>query len=191
MNTLDGQFNDALEMIESKATKRARAIAAHLEVRAHLETDTELRKRAVDTVLIGSYKRSTSIRPGKDVDIFVKLPDAADDPETIYQLVKDALVRSYKERLTENRRSVKIDFGDDGFSVDAVGAEPKNGHWAIPEADPAIFPITGERTAWEDTDPERLTDLTEARNQQPKIGDRGAYVPDRQVGPADPTGSPR
>jgi hypothetical protein len=177
MNTLDDQFNDALKMIELRATKRARAIEAHLEVRASLEADSELRTRGVDTVLIGSYKRSTSIRPGKDVDVFVKLPDAGDDPETLYQLVKDALVRRYKDRLTENRRSVNIDFGADGFSVDAVGAEPKDGHWAIPEADPAIFPITGERTAWEDTDPERLTDLTEARNAQPMVGDRGAYVP--------------
>jgi Second Messenger Oligonucleotide or Dinucleotide Synthetase domain len=174
VHTFPDQFEQALGLIELNPKKRARAIAAHIEVRAHLETDEELLRRGVDTILIGSYKRHTSIRPGNDVDVFVKLPKADDEPETVYQLVKDALVRRYQERLTENRRSVKIDFGDDGFSVDAIGAVVLDDHWGIPEkADPEAE----TRTEWEDTYPERLTHLVEARNQEPKVGERGAFVP--------------
>lgn len=178
MNTLDTQFEQALTMLELSATKRARAIAAHLEVRAYLETDPDLRDRGVDTVLIGSYKRSTSIRPGRDVDIFVKLPNSDDDPDTVYRLVKDALARKYKERLSEGRRSVKIDFGADGFSVDVVGAVPRDSHWAIPEINPPVFEATGQRTEWEDTDPEMFAEQIATRNgEDPKVGDRGALVP--------------
>ena len=73
MTTLSNQFKQAITNI---GAKRARAIKAHTEIRALLETDPYLRNLGVDTVLIGSYARRTGIFPGRDVDVFVKLTEA-------------------------------------------------------------------------------------------------------------------
>jgi hypothetical protein len=170
METLNEQFDQALTMI-GLGPKRARAIEAHEDIRATLEADPELKTRSVDTILIGSYGRETAIYPGRDVDVFVELPDANDEPETLFQLVKAPLVAKYGSRVSEGRRAVKIDFPDE-FGVDAVAAEQTAAHWQIPATD-----AEGARTEWEETDPELLSELTTERNVTPTVGDRGAYVP--------------
>lgn len=170
METFPQAFRDALTMIGLGA-KRARAIKAHEEVRDVLARDETLESWRVQTILIGSYGRDTAIYPGNDVDVFVKLPDGPDDPEVVFQAVKKPLVDEYGDRVEEHRRSLMINFGDD-FSVDAVPAIPTAQHWQIPEADE-----NGERTRWEETDPEELTELTHRRNDAPVVDGAGAYVP--------------
>jgi hypothetical protein len=170
METFPQAFRDALTMI-GLGDKRARAIKAHEEVRDVLARDETLKAWGVQTILIGSYGRETAIYPGKDVDVFVKLPGGPDDPEEVFQAVKKPLADEYGDRLEEHRRSLMIKFGDD-FSVDAVPAIPTSLHWKIPEADE-----TGARTRWEETDPEKLTDLTHRRNDAPVVDGAGAYVP--------------
>jgi hypothetical protein len=171
METFPQHFRDALTMI-GLGTKRDRAIEAHMEVREVLERDETLLSWGVDTILIGSYGRETAIYPGRDVDVFTKLPDApTDDPEMVFQAVKEPLVDQYGDRVEEHRRSLMIQFPDD-FSVDAVPATPTRLHWQIPQTD-----AEGERTQWEETDPERLGDLTHERNRRPEVDGRGAYVP--------------
>lgn len=170
METFPQAFRDALTMI-GLGGKRARAIKAHEEVRDVLARDETLQSWGVQTILIGSYGRETAIYPGKDVDVFVKLPDGPDDPEAVFQAVKKPLVAEYGERVEEHRRSLMITFGDD-FSVDAVPAIPTAQHWQIPEADES-----GARTRWEETDPENLTELTHRRNDAPVVDGAGAYVP--------------
>ena len=170
MQTLDAQFDQALILI-GLGEKRARAIEAHEEVRAIIEADPALRERGAHTILIGSYGRETAIYPGRDVDVFVELPDAGDDPETLFALLKAPLAAHYGDRVTEGRHAVKIDFPDE-FGVDAVAAEPTAAHWKIPATDGE-----GRRSEWEETDPERLGELTRERNVAPTIGNRGAYVP--------------
>lgn len=152
--------------------KRDRAIDAHKDVRAVLERDELLKSWSVDTILIGSYGRETAIYPGKDVDVFTKLPDApTDDPEVVFQAVREPLVAEYGDRVEEHRRSLMIQFPDD-FSVDAVPATPTDLHWQIAQTD-----AEGRRTQWEETDPERLGELTHGRNKTPEVDGRGAYVP--------------
>lgn len=170
MEALAEQFAGALTKI-GLGDKRKRAIEAHEEVRATLEADPELKKRGVGTKLIGSYGRDTAIYPGRDVDVFVKLPDADDDPETLFQLVKKPLVAKYGDRVSEGRRAVKIDFPDE-FGVDAVAAEQTPAHWKIPATD-----ADDKRTQWEETDPERLGELVTDRNVTPTVDGQGAFVP--------------
>lgn len=170
MDTFRQSFLDALTMI-GLGDKRARAIKAHEEVREVLARDETLKAWGVQTILIGSYGRETAIYPGRDVDVFVKLPDGPDDPEVVFQAVNEALVEEYGTRLTVHRRSLMIDFPDD-FSVDSVPAIPTTLHWQIPEADE-----NGDRTRWEETDPEHLTELTHKRNETPRVDGHGAYVP--------------
>ena len=170
MEALADQFKAALTMI-GLGDKRKRAIEAHEGVRATLEADPELQERGVDTILIGSYGRETAIYPGRDVDIFVKLADADDDPEALFQLVKKPLVATYGDRVTEGRHAIKIDFPDE-FGVDAVAAERTTAHWKIPAPDDS-----GGRTEWEETDPERLGELVTDRNVTPTVDAQGAFVP--------------
>jgi hypothetical protein len=170
METFPQHFRDALTMIGLGA-KRDRAIKAHKEVREVLERDETLQGWDVDTILIGSYGRDTAIYPGKDVDVFTKLPGGPDDPNEVFEAVKAPLLAHYGDRLEEHRRSLMIEFPGD-FSVDAIPATPTAAHWHIPQTDE-----NGNRTAWEETDPERLADLTTKRNQAPVVDGPGAYVP--------------
>lgn len=144
--------------------ERAHAITAHLEVRAVLETDPRLREWGVDTVLIGSYKRKTAIYPCKDVDIFVKLPNAPVNapPEMVFTEVQRVLVAHYKGRATEQRRSMKVSGFDDDLTVDAVPAVPDGARWKIPQTDTTPVGDRWIKDRWETTDPERLTSLTAA-----------------------------
>jgi Second Messenger Oligonucleotide or Dinucleotide Synthetase domain len=177
METLTSQFNDALTAIEVSGKKRDRVIAAHEEIRELLEADQQLCELGVDTILIGSYARRTGIYPGKDVDVFVKLAklDTSADPATVFAAVERVLTAAYGDRAEPQRRSVKINFGSDGFSVDAVPAVKLRARWALPNHDPDQWGNPDER--WIETDPETMGTLTEERNRSPKVGDRGAYVP--------------
>lgn len=175
METLSQQFDGALTNI-GLGEKRQRVIEAHTEIRKVLEGSDELKELDVTTVLIGSYGRETAIYPGKDVDVFTKLTaaDTRHDPGEIFNTVRDVLMDEYPGRAEPQARSIKISFPDD-FAVDVVPAVPNGDRWAIPNRDPNLWAREEER--WVATDPEKLADLTTARNRQPKVGDQGAYVP--------------
>jgi Second Messenger Oligonucleotide or Dinucleotide Synthetase domain len=175
METFEQQFDDALTAI-GLGEKRKRAIEAHTEIRETLEGSPELQQLGVKTVLIGSYGRETAIFPGKDVDVFTKLTEAdtSHDPATIFNIVRDVLLGHYPGRSEAQPRSIKINFPDD-FAVDVVPAVPNGFRWAIPNHDPNLWGREAER--WVETDPEKLGELTSQQNREPKIGDRGAYVP--------------
>jgi len=171
METLSAEFNTALTLT-GLGDKRQRAMDAHAQVRAVLEADDDLVANGVDTILIGSYGRETAIYPGRDVDVFVKLPECQEGPDETFEMVKRALATEYEDRVEEGRRSLRIDFPD-GFSVDAVPAIPSgSGRWQIPQADE-----DAERTGWEETDPEEFGRLTVERNKTHLVGTQGAYVP--------------
>jgi Second Messenger Oligonucleotide or Dinucleotide Synthetase domain len=180
MFPLNSQFRSALSLIEINGEKRARAIKAHEEIRALLESDPILCGWGVDTVLIGSYARRTGIWPGKDVDIFTKLTalSYADvDPKTIYDHVLRVLMKEYGDRVDPQPRSVKVSFNTSGdeFSVDAVPAVRFGARWAIPRRDREVWGNPQER--WVETDPEELHRLTEQCNRLLLVEGKGAYVP--------------
>lgn len=176
MELLPEQFSQALSRIEINGPKADRAQAAHTEVRQVLESDATLRDWGIDTRLIGSYGRRTGIYPGNDVDIFSKLTalDASSSPDVVFSQIASILDKEYGARATPQDRSVKILFSADGFSVDAVPAVRSGTRWAIPNRSRDKW---GAVDAWCETDPERLGELTERRNESPTVSGRGAYVP--------------
>jgi len=172
------QFENALKRIEDH--RQARAQEAHQEVRQVLEASEELKAWGIDTVLIGSYARHTSIHPGRDVDVFSKLSSLDTDasPDHVFSVCVRVLTDEYGARAEAQRRSVKIafksDHEDDRFSVDAVPAVKMGLHWAIPNRDPSAW--AGD-DRWVETNPERLTELTHKQNRQPILNGQGMYVP--------------
>lgn len=199
-NPLSSEFAEAQKNV-NLGRRRLVAQAAHLEVRAVLKLSTELRDHGLDDVLIGSYARDTGIWPGKDVDIFGKLNGESVDsirPDAAYQLFLRALQSRYTGRLTEQPRSIKIDFGPTDertpkdeylrerqasradvfpFSVDVVPAVRSGSIWAIPSHDRGEWQRTAAAELWVRTNPEKLTDLTTERNKEPSVGGQGAFVP--------------
>jgi hypothetical protein len=182
-STLTAQFKAASSNIEIYGPKLDRAVAAHQEIRDVLANDERLLALGADPVLIGSYARRTGIYPGKDVDVFVRLMKLSTDehPKVAYDAVLKPLREEYGARVTEQPRSVKVDFEptgpgkSDGFSVDVVPAVPLGEEWALPVPDPKDWTAAGE--AWVATNPTNLTDLSIKRNEQPKVGEQGAYKP--------------
>jgi hypothetical protein len=178
VETLPKQFKDALTRIEISGDKRDRAIGAHTEIRDLLEEDETLRGWGIDTILIGSYSRHTGIHPGKDVDVFMRLTELATDadPDEVFDHVVEVLTAHYGDRASAQRRSIKVDFSDDGFSVDAVPAVKAGSRWAIPSSDTDRW---GDASAerWMETDPRKLGELTTEMNDTLKVSDQGAYVP--------------
>jgi hypothetical protein len=175
VETLAAQFDDALNRINLGAAKVTKAKKAHEEVRDVLAADETLKSYDVETVLIGSYGRDVAIRPGHDVDVFTKLHDYDEDPESLYEAVKAPLKKKYGDRLdSSGAHALSVAFSEDGFAIDVVGAteDPSSGHWVIPAKDEM-----GNRTQWAQTDPELLGELAEKRNAAPKVNGHGAYKP--------------
>jgi hypothetical protein len=179
MTTLPSQFKQALTKITVNGTKRARAIEAHLELRTVLEANPKLRRLGLETVLIGSYARQTGIYPGRDVDVFAKLTglDTTSNPQEVFSAVCDVLVSAFGDRAEPQRRSIKVtfDYDGDGFAVDAVPAVRLGERWALPNHNRDVWEDRDKR--WIETDPERLAELTTARNEDPTVSGDGAYVP--------------
>ena len=195
METLATEFSKAVSNVTVTPAKSLRAIAAHTEVRALLESDPVLKAWGIDTILIGSYGRQTSRFPAKDVDVFLRLTKlnvSSADPEKVYTAVRDVLVKRYGikgqdpgGRLTEQARSISIDFPDpatpgglDEFHVDAVPAVTWGSHWGIPNRDRELWSQSESR--WVKTDPVEFGELTNTlatSPTSPTIGSDNAYRP--------------
>jgi Second Messenger Oligonucleotide or Dinucleotide Synthetase domain len=183
ITTLADQFDGALSRLEL-SKKRARVEAAHTEIRELLERDEQLCAWGVDTVLIGSYARKTAIYPGKDVDVFTKLTElntGSIEPKVVFEAVRDVLVEEYEDRAKPQNRSITVAFPTDDdeedFHVDVVPAVHHGVRWAIPRRDTSLWESSEVERRWVETDPEKLTGLTQEQNESPKVAGRGAYVP--------------
>ena len=158
MELLRDQFDQAFTNVDLGIRVQV-AKAAHEEVRTYLEGRPELKLFGFRTTLIGSYPRHTAIWPGKDVDIFGKFDGLSVEdatPGQVYEAVLRALYQRYGDRVTEQPRSIKINFGPDSgpdarylqqfeagaatlyeFSVDVVPAVHWGSRWGIPNRVPA------------------------------------------------------
>lgn len=168
MAELATQFSKAKSNVEATADDKANAKAAHTDVRARLEADPILKSYGIDTVLIGSYKRNVAIRRVKDVDILSKLPDIRRDvgPRQLLGYFARVLEQEYGgDRIEAQRRSVKVEFPKLGLAVDVVPARRclSSNYIEIPD----------RAGGWQQTNPERLTELTTAMNDRYE----GEYVP--------------
>ena len=176
VETLDIEFDQAVRNVTISGVKRDRAIAAHTEVRALLESDAELCSWGIDSILIGSYARQTARYPGKDVDVFLRFKNLSvrHDPGKVYSAVERVLVARYglkdldtDGRVTRRARSLNVDFpdpeddlGDNSFSIDAVPAVPWGEHWGIPNRDRDLW--NSEEKRWVKTNPAKFANDTNA-----------------------------
>lgn len=174
MAHLKQQFQNALSSIEPSGDK-ANAPEAHRLVREALEADAKLTEYGVDPVLIGSYKRSVSIKRVKDVDVFVRLPNVPSDVTS-----KDILDRFFTvlhaefgsdddghRRTKRQDRSLQVSFPEYDLYVDAV---PARGYW---DGETWEIPQKGDEDKWVRTNPEKLTSLSSEMN----TAHDGYYVP--------------
>lgn len=162
---LTAQFKAALSAIEPDAADKTNAADAHQQVRAALEADDRLAGYGIDTILIGSYKRNVSIKRIKDVDVFGRMEDSADDVEAqdildhFFNVLDDefGVDDDGGPRCVRQDRSVQVSFPEYDLYVDAVPARPHTGGtWEIPER--------GDDDEWVETNPDELTSLTTAMN---------------------------
>lgn len=174
MAHLRQQFKDALSSVEPNADK-AHAPEAHQAVREVLESDTNLAEYGVTPVLIGSYKRSVSIKRVKDVDVFVRLPDLPSDV-TSNDILNQVFTVLHAEfgsdedghrRTKRQDRSLQVAFPEYDLYVDAVPARP---YW---DGETWEIPQRGEADKWVRTNPEKLTLLSSEMNSL----HGGYYVP--------------
>jgi hypothetical protein len=167
MAHLNNQFTKALATIEPDSTDKTNAPLAHERVREVLERDDQLREYGADTILIGSYKRSVSIKRMKDVDVFTRLADIPSDVEAqdlldhVFTVLNTEFGKDADghRRTKRQDRSVQVSFPEYDLYVDAVPARAStraDGAWEIPQR--------GDSNAWVATNPDRLTSLTTAMN---------------------------
>ncbi len=168
MAHLRSQFASALTHIEPDDDDKANAPEDHRQVRAALESDPLLKEYGIDTILIGSYKRSVSIKRIKDVDVFGRMADMPDTvtSKEILDHVFTVLDQEFgngddgSPRCVRQDRSVQVDFPEFDLYVDAVPARPHDSGdtWDIPER--------GSDAEWVETNPDELTSLTSAMNDE-------------------------
>lgn len=170
MARLTTAFATARSNVEPTLLDTENAASAHRDVRACLEADTTLCGLGIDTVLIGSYKRSVAIRRVKDVDVLSKLPElAACDPRSLLALFKAVLESSFgSDRVELQDRSLKVEFPSSDLAVDVVPARPSQSNPGL-----GYIEIPDRNSGWEETNPEALTDLTVKMNNRYD----GGYVP--------------
>ncbi|MGW4830803.1 SMODS domain-containing nucleotidyltransferase [Amycolatopsis japonica] len=177
MATLATQFKAALSRIEPKVDAE-NAAEAHKLVTAALKADDKLKKLGISTFIIGSYGRDVSIKRVKDVDVFMRLEKATDSlrPSEILDHVTDVLEDAFPGQVTRQHRSVMIEFPDFDLSVDVVIARPcvdhPTEHWQIPEK----IEEDG-RASWIETNPIKMSELTNKANDDFLLSTEGVYVP--------------
>lgn len=176
MSMLASYFLEALRNIEPEDDK-LNAADAHKEVSKALIADQNLKNLGISPVLIGSYKRSVSIRRVKDVDVFARLYEPGENlsPGKVLDLFESVLSSEQnfgRSRVQRQDRSIKVDFPDYQLAVDVVPARPYGDHWEIPNK-----PEDAERAQWIETNPLRLNSLTEDANKAYLLNDDGIYVP--------------
>jgi len=183
MELLTKEFSETLIRIEINGEKLELAIDAHREINNYLSSVEKLKSWGLETILIGSYARRTGIYPGKDVDIFAKLTklNTTTSPRIVHDTIYDILSEKYGNRVEKQRRSVKVSFDYDSrnieFSVDVVPAVKHREIWAIPSQDIDLWDLSEATERWVATNPEKLTEITQAINNAIQINGQGAYVP--------------
>jgi hypothetical protein len=166
MAILTTKFAEALGLIEPSEDDKTNAPLAHERVRTALKDAEALKDWGLHPVLIGSYARNVSIRRVKDVDVFCRMDDIDDTvtPSKVLDEFFKVLDAEFgtdsdgKKRVKRQARSLTVSFPEyEGLHVDAVPARLRaNGYWEIPTKD-------GD---WQQTNPEKLTELKTAMNKQ-------------------------
>lgn len=173
MPLLITQFNAALSNVEPTEKDKTNAPLAHGEVREALTSNRQLVSWGLDPVLIGSYKRSVSIRRIKDVDMFARLHELSEavGPGELMGTFREVLISEFGAgRVKQQARSLQVAFPQmDALYVDVVPARPFKTNF-----DESVWQIPKHGLGgWQTTNPLRL----EAIKVQLNDDSDGNYVP--------------
>lgn len=174
---LDAHFADFLaDSVNPKNEGVKRAQKAHETVRAYLASKDGLGDRFKDSFLAGSYARDTSIDPIKDVDVvIVTTYTEKDDPLSVLRELRKTLKKHYDktdDETANQRRSVRVELVDEGFTMDIIPAIAPNG------SDKPIKIPDRPLKKWIDTNPRGHVTLSEDRNgKSGEIGGQHIYKP--------------
>lgn len=168
MITTAQAFQSFLSDLELTPTERDEASRQHTALRAKLMTALG----GVETsLLMGSYRRGTAIRPLSDIDVFVVL-DAqrhaatrSAGPQALLQEIARALRAAYPAHQPRIQgRSVNIEFAGTGIGYDLVPAFAAA--WA-PDRTPTVYEIPDRNLSrWIKTNPDRHRDACVAANER-------------------------
>ena len=163
--TPNSVFQKFLQDIEPSATTKAAAKSAHEGIRKVLHSDGRLKDLILKTLLSGSYRRDTAIRPriidGKvqrpDVDVIALLSlSLSEDPKAVLQLIYAVLNDNY-DSVRLQARSVRVE-----TSAAIVDVVPL----AAPQGEDGPLYIPDRRLeSWVETNPPRHTSWTEQTNK--------------------------
>jgi len=169
INQLESYFEKFASNIEPSENMRSEAITGHSTLRQRLEKDEDLQGVLVNTLLIGSYRRQTAVKPVKDVDILVVLDlDTSSDensPSKVLNRLKRVLDKYYEAKTANQRRSIRIDLSY--VTMDVVPVVAPNG-----TETPVLIPDRA-LSDWMWTNPLGHVGLTSERNET----SGGRYVP--------------
>lgn len=137
--TLQGKFDQFRRDIEPTENERNKIITTHNHLRQNVLQKLTYVK---NTILTGSYKRKTIIRPMNDVDIFVILdykPGAFNNPtpQTILNRIKSDLSLTYPNtKIRQDKPCITLDFNHCKFELTPVieGASWGTNFYEIPNS---------------------------------------------------------
>lgn len=165
MTHVDDAFAKLKANLEITETEAELASTRQQLIREHLDKHWDI----AEDFLTGSYRRHTKTKPLEDVDIFVVLDPKGRQakygekaPTEILEELKDILERKWPGRVTIDRMSAVIYYGDDVASFDVTpafkGAEddPKARGYRIPDT------LNGQ---WIRTDPSEHAEQATAKNK--------------------------
>lgn len=118
--TLQGKFDQLRQDIEPTENERGKIITTHNHLRQNILQKLPYVK---NTILTGSYKRKTIIRPMNDVDIFVILnyqPGAYNNPtpQSILNRLKRDLLSTYPNtKIKQDKPCITLDFNHCKFEL--------------------------------------------------------------------------
>lgn len=163
---LSSYFTDFLNNIEPARTHKDQASLGHNALRKRLASDEDFKDCYSDSFLQGSYRRSTAIKPVKDVDIVVvtDLDSNRVTPKEAIAFLRKRLAYYYDNVKTQNR-SVNVELSYITMDVAiCIAPDSGDGQLLIPDR-------RADRWVW--TNPEGHRKYTEDLNRRSS----GLFVP--------------
>jgi predicted nucleotidyltransferase len=170
MTTVAQAFQSFLSGLELTERERDEAIRQHTVLRGNL---TAALGGVETTLLMGSYRRGTAIRPLSDIDVFVVLDAAkhantrAGGPHALLKEIARALRVAYPAHQPRLQgRSVNVEFAGTGIGYDLVPAFA-SGWMRTLDGKPAEYEIPDRNlNQWIKTNPQRHHDACVAANER-------------------------
>lgn len=149
MTELEYLFEEFKKQLEPTQAQKDRLITSHTYLRDAIQPLDIVEK----TILTGSYKRKTLIRPLADVDIFVILnyedPNDAPTPQSVLNRLKRQLQYTYRDSyIKQDRPCVTAAFNHCSFELTPAIEQTKWNWWTWESYKTYWIPYMGNLQKW-------------------------------------------